>query len=463
MIKAILFVLGFILLAVAIGIAIWLGIVYAKSKEAIHDDQREIENELRQIRSKYQDKVWRLNSNSPKFAEEKAKLEIEMREEQEAFVNAHKAPRAKGLSAFLSTAVLALGLLGFVIVVPGSFHQIEAGSVAVVKELGKITDVRTPGTYFDLYMTRHYEIYDATVQQVEIKTAAYSHDAQTMDLELYLQYQIQLDKLVIKDENGNIKQSEGIAGKYVTLSSLQARIQTQTIEKTKAVMSAEHFYDPSDPEYGTSADFAMRGEEIIRHRAEVSTKVSEVVRQAIGEDYYVTVQDVVLTNIDFTDEFERAVEAKVIAEQEKIAAITRAEAAYEAAKIAAQQKIVEAQGDAEALKIQAQAAAEAAMYPIISLARSLGYTVAETYLYSVNGLETEFGTKQVEVLEGENTVIYLGTKYVIDLTTGPGEDKFKSLVEDYLAYLEYLKVWNGELPDVVAGDDALSIIVPGGN
>lgn len=86
----------------------------------------------------------------------------------------------------------------------------------------------------------------------------------------------------------------------------------------------------------------------------------------------------------------------------------------------------------------------------------VGYTVNETYIYSIDGLETEFDTKQVET----ETVIYLGTKYVIDTTSGPGPDKFKSLVEDYLAYLEYLKVWNGELPQVVAGDDALSIIVP---
>lgn len=458
MIKAILFVLGFILLAVAIGIAIWLGIVYGKSKEEIHDDEREIENELRQIRSKYQDKVWRLNSNSPKFAEEKAKLEADMRAEQEAFVQSHKAPRVKGLPAFISTVALSLGLLGFVIVVPGSFHQIEAGSVAVVKELGKITEVRTPGTYFDLYMTRHYEIYDATVQQVEIKTAAYSHDAQTMDLELYLQYQIQLDKLVIKDENGNIKQSEGIAGKYVTLSSLQARIQTQTVEKTKAVMSAEHFYDPSDPEYGTSADFAMRGEEIIRHRAEVSNKVSEVVRQAIGEDYYVTVQDVVLTNIDFTDEFERAVEAKVIAEQEKIAAITRAEAELETARIAAEKKIVEAQADAQQQIILAEAAAKAATAKVIELARALGFPIETSYVYanSDTGLSEVYATPTTA-----DNLAFVETRYTISYDSTHTKDDLDKLVISYLEYLAYLEQWNGELPDVVAGDDALSIIVPG--
>lgn len=324
------------------------------------------------------------------------------------------------------------------ILIPGSFHQVEAGTVAVVKELGKIVDTRRPGTYFDFYMVRSYETYDATVQQVKINTAAYSKDGQTMDLEVYLQYQIQLDKLIIKDENGTILQSEGIAGKYVTLSSLQARIETQTIEKTKAVMSSAE---------------AMT---IIQDRQTYSELVSMTVRNAIGPDYYVNVQDVILTNIDFTDEFEKSVEDKVVAEQDKQAAITRAEAQLEVAKLEAQKKIEEAKGNAEAQKILAQATAEAATYKIIELANTIGYTVDETYLYSVDGVETVFTTKQQET----DNVVYLGTESVIDVTSGPGADKFKALVEDYLQYLAYLEKWDGVLPEVVAGDDAISIIVP---
>lgn len=342
----------------------------------------------------------------------------------------------KGLLILLASGTLLF--LALNIVVPGSFHQVEAGTVAVVKELGKIVDIRRPGTYFDLYMIRNYEVYDATVQQVRINTTAYSKDGQTMDLEVYLQYQIQLDNLIVKDDKGNILQSEGIAGKYVTLASLQARIETQTIEKTKAVMSSAE---------------AMT---IIQDRQTYSELVSQTVRNAIGPDYYVNVQDVILTNIDFTDEFEKSVEDKVVAEQDKQAAITRAEAQLEVAKLEAQKKIEEAKGNAEAQKILAQATAEAATYKIIELANTIGYDVNETYLYSVNGVETAYSVKQVE---DENT-IYLGTEYVIDVTTGPGADKFKGLVEDYLQYLAYLEEWDGKLPEVMAGDDAISIIVP---
>lgn len=323
----------------------------------------------------------------------------------------------------ITSAVLVIGLLIFV---PGSFHQVNTGTVAVVRQLGKIIDVRHPGTYFDFYLTRSYETYDTKVQQDKINTAAYSKDGQTMELEVFLQYQVQTEHIM------------DIATQYGNLAALQARIETQTIEKTKAVMSS---------------DIAMN---IIQNRAQFSNDVSAAVREGIANDYYVNIKDVVLTNIDFTDEFEKAVEDKVIAEQEKQAAITRAEAELEVAKLEAQKQIEQARGNAEAQKILAQASAEAATYKIIELARVIGYEVNETYLYSVDGLTTEFDTRQAET----ETVIYLGTKYVIDTSTGPGLDKFKELVEDYLKYLAYLEQWNGELPDVVAGDDAISIIVP---
>lgn len=458
MIKGILFALFFILLAVAIA-----GIVLFAIKS--HKVQAD----------------WDNISTPDRWSSKAPEIPAEVEKEYDG-----KMCRAKaGMFASIAAGV---ALLGLVICVPGSFHQVETGTVAVVKQLGVIKEVRTPGTYFDFYMVNSYETYDTKVQQDKIITAAYSKDGQTMDLEVFLQYQVQVE---------HIKE---IATQYGNLDALQSRIETQTIEKTKAVMSS---------------DIAMN---IIQNRAQFSNDVSDAVRLALAENtprkvknfddtyswhiadngrlvdteipwdehdicevrdgywyinntntavrynsYFVDVRDVVLTNIDFTDEFEKAVEDKVIAEQEKQAAITRAEAELEVAKLEAQKKIEQARGDAEAQKIIAKAAAEAATYNIIELARTVGYTVNETYIYSVNGLETEFDTKQIEVLEGENTVIYLGTKYVIDTTTGPGPDKFKSLVEDYLAYLEYLKVWNGELPDVVAGDDAISIIVPNGN
>ena len=49
-------------------------------------------------------------------------------------------------------AILLVAIV-FGVLVPNSFHQVEAGQVAVVKSLGKVVGTRTPGTYFDFYLT----------------------------------------------------------------------------------------------------------------------------------------------------------------------------------------------------------------------------------------------------------------------------------------------------------------------
>ena len=89
-------------------------------------------------------------------------------------------------TVFASLAVVsALCLL----VLPMSIHTVEAGNVAVVKEMGKIVGTREAGTHFDLWVTNSYQRYDTKVQNVDIATAAYSSDAQTMDVAMTLQYQ----------------------------------------------------------------------------------------------------------------------------------------------------------------------------------------------------------------------------------------------------------------------------------
>ena len=461
MIKAILFTVGFLVLAAVTGIAIWQGIKYSKKSE----ESSRYEDGLVRLKEKHKDNIsdikWRYSGDTlaTKIAEENEKYD-KLVEQYKADNHVNKSKPI----GFFAAIGMAIASLAFIITVPGSFHQVETGTVAVVRQLGKITDLRLPGTYFDFYMTNKYETYDTKVQQDKITTFAYSKDGQTMELEVFLQYQVQSENIM------------KIATEYGSLDALQARIETVTIEKTKAIMSSAE---------------AMT---IIQNRAQFSNNVSDNVRDGISADYYVNVKDVVLTNIDFTDEFEKAVEDKVIAEQQKQAAITKAEAELEVAKLEAQKKIEEARGNAEAQKIVAQAAAEAATYNIIELARTLGYTVNEEYTYQtevkteysngdvkVTTTEAVFDTKQAESTKTETvgfdigpdgitgtmtvttTVSLIATKYDIDITTGPGADKFKSLVEDYLQYLAYLAEWDGKLPDVVAGDGALSIIVPGGN
>ncbi len=329
-------------------------------------------------------------------------------------------------------AVMALAFL----IIPFSFRTVDTGEVAVVKYLGKAKATRSAGTYFDFWLTNTYERYDAKVQNVEITTSAYSSDAQTMDVAMTLQYQIMSDKVI------------DIAKQYGSLTILQSRIESIAIEKTKSVLSSYKAMD------------------IISNRASMSPKVEESIKTAIAEEYHVTIATVVLTNIDFSDAFETAVENKMIAEQNQLraeyenaakvaaaeaeakAAVQKAEgeaqaklkaaqAEIEIAKAKAEAKLIEAEADREAQVEVARAEAQAIQLKSVEIARTLGFTINESTVTN------EDGSSSVE--------------YVIDFTGKSAEEI--ALITDYLKYAEYLAKWDGKLPGVVT-DGSANVVVP---
>ena len=211
-----------------------------------------------------------------------------------------------------------LACLALFSVIPFSFHTVDTGEIAVVKHLGEAREIRTAGTHFDLWLTEKYQVYDAKVQNLDITTAAYSSDAQTMTIQMTMQFQIMGDHVM------------DVAKQYGSLEVLQSRIQAIAIEKAKATLSSYKAMD------------------IISDRAAMSPAVEDAIREAIGDGYYVNVVAVVLTNIDFSDAFEQAVEEKMIAEQLQL------KAEYEN-----QTKVAQAEAEAKAKLIAAEAEAKA--------------------------------------------------------------------------------------------------------
>lgn len=220
----------------------------------------------------------------------------------------------RGAIALVVALVCALAF----IIVPFSFRTIQTGEVAVIKHLGKATGVRTAGTYFNLWITDSYQKYDAKVQDNTIETAAYSSDAQTMVVQMTLQYQIMPDKVM------------DIANQYGSLEALDTRITAIATEKTKAVLSSHKAMD------------------IIADRAAMSPAVEEAIRAAVGEEYFVNIVAVVLTNIDFSDAFEQAVEEKMIAEQKQLKAEYENQTKIATAEAEAKTKILEAEAEKQA-------------------------------------------------------------------------------------------------------------------
>ena len=171
--------------------------------------------------------------------------------------------------------------------------------------------------------------------------------------------------------------------------------------------------------------------------------MEEEISKAIGDKYYVTFNSAVLTDITFSEAFEAAVEAKMMAQQEKLQAEyenqkkeAQAKTALEVARMEAQAVVARAQAQADSQVAIAEAEAKSIMLKSVEIARMLGYEVDETV---------------TEVEEGKQEVTY-EIKYD---TTHTGAD-----IAEYMKYIEYLSKWDGKLPQVVTGENGFMITVP---
>lgn len=155
----------------------------------------------------------------------------------------------------------------------------------------------------------------------------------------------------------------------------------------------------------TFAKYTAEG--LIANRQQLSTEIYNALKTDL-EPQGINIISVSIENIDFTDAFTNAVEAKQVATQEKQRAQTQQEQATMEAEQAAKRKKIDAEAAAEVAKVQADAEA-----------------------YSV----------QVRA-EAEATA---------------NEKISKSLTADLVEYKQ-IQQWNGELPQFVGGGSSIPII-----
>lgn len=227
------------------------------------------------------------------------------------------------------SVIVAIALVITFFIVPFSFHTVEEGEVAVVKEFGEAKEVKGPGLNYDLWMISSYEYINTQTQELPIETMAYSSDAQVMTIQMTVQFRAMGDKAVdiVKD--------------YGSLEALTSRITAIVTESPKAVVSKRT---------------AMN---VISDRAAITPEVETAIISAIGEEYYVTIEKVTIANIDFSDTFEQAVEEKMVAEQAKLKAEYENDKRLAQARAEAEAKILQAEAEAKAKITAAEAEAKA--------------------------------------------------------------------------------------------------------
>lgn len=289
-----------------------------KAIKEIEEKNKKIEEKNAEIRAKKEE--YAKNGWGKYIYDEKPLLEIP---EQPKFI---KSTKFLGLMVIM-TIVMFIGFL----IVPFSIKTVDATQVAVVKVWGDAKETRQSGTHFDFWLPKQYVYYPITTQEINEKIEAYSQDAQSMTASLVVQYKIDQSQVMqITKQYGNNK-------------TLKARIQSIAEERVKSVLSRKQ---------------AMA---IIETRATLSADIVGAMEGAF-DNYFITITNVVINDITFSQAFESAVEQKMIAEQEQLKAeyekqkkITEAEALLEVAIKEAQANVEKARGDAEALEIMQEA------------------------------------------------------------------------------------------------------------
>lgn len=207
----------------------------------------------------------------------------------------------------------------FSIKVLAPFTIVTAGERAVVYRLGAINRVLPEGLHFVIPVVESVTTVDVKTQKEQVEASAASKDLQLVQASIALNYNIN------PENAGDLLRSIG--------ADYKQRVIDPAIQESVKAVSAQY-----------------TAEELITKRAEVKDQIKSSLSQRLSSDF-IYVSDVSITNFDFSESFNQAIESKVTAEQDAL----KAKNQLERIKYEAEQKITTAKAEAEAIKIQAQA------------------------------------------------------------------------------------------------------------
>lgn len=220
--------------------------------------------------------------------------------------------------------VFSLALISIVIAGCSGCAKVNTHEVGLKVRWGKIdSEPLTPDLYFINPIGTSLVTYDARERKADIKAPTYTKDMQPCDLQLTIVYS--LDKTRIKEIHTSY--GKDWASKLVEPIVLAA---------TKDVMGQ------------------WEADKIVNGREQATKEINELVAKML-DGKPVKFSQLVIANIDFSDAFEKAIEAKQIATQEAIKARNKTVQIEEESR----QEVIRAKAKAEATVALAKAEAEA--------------------------------------------------------------------------------------------------------
>lgn len=260
--------------------------------------------------------------------------------------------------------------------------QIPTGYTAIVTTLGKVENYTLEAGFHFKSPFQKIILMDNREQKTSFFTQAFSSDIQQVEVTGSINYAIN-------------KSTAMTLFKEVGTDYFNKLINPRMLENTKAVFSK------------------YTAENLVSAREELSSLIRESMSKEMSR-YGISIISVSIENIDFTDAFTDAVEAKQVAAQKKLQA-----------EIEQEQKTMETQQQAERQKIEAEAKAE---------------------VLKVNADAEAYSTRVKAEAEAE-----------------ANRKIAESLTESLIRFTQVNR-WNGELPKFVSGNqaDALPVLSLGG-
>lgn len=212
----------------------------------------------------------------------------------------------------IAVIILLVGIIGM-----SSFAIVKPGHTGVVVTFGKVSDtVLEEGLHFKIPFVSEVVQLDNRVLKTEVESNAASKDLQTISSKVSINYRVN------KSDSAKIYKNVGT-------------------DFTNVIVN------PAIQECVKSIAAKYTAEQLITNRATVSAEMEEAISNKINP-YGLSIEVFNIVNFDFSEEFNKAIEAKQTAQQEAL----KAEQDLARIKVEAEQTIEKAKAEAEAYNLK---------------------------------------------------------------------------------------------------------------
>lgn len=234
----------------------------------------------------------------------------------------YSSPEPKNFTKLVKYFVIGIITIFVVIVLVNIFQfftVVGPGERGILIQFGNIKGIYEPGLHFQLPIVNSVVIIDVRTQKTEVKVSAASKDLQEINASVALNYHVDPNKV------DNLYQDIG--------TEYESRIISPAVQESVKAITAQY-----------------TAEELITKRSSVKESIKEDLSERL-KSYDLIIDDFSIVDFNFSEQFNKAIEAKQTAVQEAL----KAENDLKRIQIEAQQKIETAKAEAESIRIQAEA------------------------------------------------------------------------------------------------------------